>query len=361
MPVAGIRVDNTPPTVTLGSPGANLRRTVPLSGNADDGGGSGVTTLGYEYSPAGVGTWRSASGTWNTLSVADGSYDLRAVATDAAGNVGLSPVVTSRVDNTPPTTTDDAPSGWQSSPVTVTLGASDAGSGPSETEYSVDGGSFQAGTSVDIPAPADGSNDGSHTIAYFSTDVAGNIEAVHSTDVLVDASPPGTRPTDPGAYLRGTVTLSATASARAGVASVAFQYSHADQGGGSGNDWTTIATDTTAPYRTDWDTTSVNDGAYDLRFVVTDKARPANVTTTTLPSKIVDNTPPRGVIGAPAAGATVSGDVTVSAAANDATSRVASVDLRVNGTTVATDTSAPYRATWDSTTASDGPATVATT
>ncbi|TML63989.1 MAG: hypothetical protein E6G22_05250, partial [Actinobacteria bacterium] len=350
-PVTGIRVDNTPPTVSLGNPGANLRRTVDLAGNADDGAGSGVASLVYEYSPAGAGDWHPAASTWNTSSVADGVYDLRAVATDAAGNVGASPVVTSRVDNTPPATTDNAPSGWQSSAVTVTLSASDAGSGPSATEYSVDGGPFQSGTSVDVQAPSDGSNDGSHTIAYFSTDVAGNVEAVHSTDVLIDASPPGSHPTDPGAYLRGTVTLHASPSAPSGIASVAFQYSQAGE-----DDWTTVATDTAAPYSAVWDTTAVDDGEYDLRFVVTDRSTPANVTRTTLPSKIVDNTAPGGVVGSPAAGETVTGDVTVSAAAHDATSRVASVELRVNGSTVATDTSAPYRATWDSTSVGDGSA-----
>ena len=49
-PVTGIRVDNTPPTVSLAAPGANLRRTVDLSGSADDGAGSGVASLAYEYS-----------------------------------------------------------------------------------------------------------------------------------------------------------------------------------------------------------------------------------------------------------------------------------------------------------------------
>src|SRR5205807_1791965 len=215
-PVTDVRVDNTAPTTSLDDPAANVRGTVTLTGAAADE-GSGVVQVQFQVSPAGASTWlplgiASAapySVELDTTTLPDGLYDLRAVATGVAGNVGASPVVTSRVDNTPPATTDNAPSGWQSSAVTVTLSASDAGSGPSATEYSVDGGPFQSGTSVDVQAPSDGSNDGSHTIAYFSTDVAGNVEAVHSTDVLIDASSPGSHPTDPGAYLRGPVTLHA--------------------------------------------------------------------------------------------------------------------------------------------------------
>ena len=100
------------------------------------------------------------------------------------GTPTTSAAVTSLADNTKPATTDNAPSGWQSNPVTVTLTANDGGSGVNVTEYSVDGNpGYTAGTSVVIPAPADGSNDGAHTIAYFSADNAGNIETIKSTTV----------------------------------------------------------------------------------------------------------------------------------------------------------------------------------
>ena len=59
----------------------------------------------------------------------------------------------------------------------------------------------------------------------------------------------------------------------------------------------------------------------------------------------------------PAAGATLSGQVTFTA---NATSPVglARVDFLVHGVVVATSTTAPYTATWDSTTVGDGPVTV---
>ena len=200
-----------------------------------------------------------------------------------------SAAVTSLADNTKPATTDNAPSGWQSSPVTVTLTANDGGSGVNVTEYSVDGNpSYTVGTSVVIPAPADGSNDGAHTIAYFSADNAGNIETIKSTTVLIDATPPTCPSCSAADYLRGTVTLSADPdSSGSGIKSVAFEYTDA-----GGSTWTTIGTDSTGPgpYTADWDTTPVPDGHYDLRIQITDNAD--NVTTANLPDKVVDNTAP---------------------------------------------------------------------
>ena len=91
--VASRRVDNTLPTVSLADPGAYLTGTKTLSATASDA-GSGLAGLQIDYRPAG-GSWTTAcSGTTsprscalNTSLLIDGSYELRARATDAAGNV----------------------------------------------------------------------------------------------------------------------------------------------------------------------------------------------------------------------------------------------------------------------------------
>ena len=64
------------------------------------------------------------------------------------------------------------------------------GSGVTDTLYQVDGGTAAHGTSVLIPAPSNGSNDGSHTISFQSVDAAGNIENQQSVTVHIDATPP---------------------------------------------------------------------------------------------------------------------------------------------------------------------------
>jgi Bacterial Ig domain len=239
--------------------------------------------------------------------------------------------------------------------VTVHLTANDAGSGVNVTEYSVDGGSYTVGNTVTIPAPADGSNDGAHTIAYFSADNAGNVEQVKSATVLIDATPPACPSCTAADYLRGTVTLSASpADGGAGIKSVEFQY--ADHGT---TIWTTIGTDITgpAPYTADWDTTAVPDGHYDLQILVTDNAD--NTTVTTLSDKVVDNTNPNvAVVGSPTQGAVVSGNVGITASAADVTSPIASVQFLVNGSLTDTDTTAPYSTTWNSASGPDGAATI---
>jgi glucose/arabinose dehydrogenase len=66
-----------------------------------------------------------------------------------------------------------------------------------------------------------------------------------------------------------------------------------------------------------------------------------------------DTTPPTVSVTAPAAGATVSGTVTISATATDDVG-VAGVEFKVDGTTIADDTSAPYSVPWDSRGSSNG-------
>ncbi len=112
--VANRRIDNTAPTASLTDPGSPLRGTVTLNATGTDG-GSGVLNVHIDRAPAGTGTWTTIctdatspySCSWNTTGVADGSYDLRAVTTDNAGNVTSSTTVSNRVvDNTAPTATD---------------------------------------------------------------------------------------------------------------------------------------------------------------------------------------------------------------------------------------------------------------
>jgi hypothetical protein len=71
----------------------------------------------------------------------------------------------------------------------------------------------------------------------------------------------------------------------------------------------------------------------------------------------VDTTAPVAAIAAPLANSSVSGLVCVTVNASDNVG-VARVDLKVNGTVVATDTSAPYTFSWDSTGSANGMASI---
>ena len=316
-----VRVDNTLPTGSVTAPanGAEIGMApVALTGNSADA-GSGVDTVTFQRSPAGAGTWTATPSSWDTAAgadaVADGQYDLRVVTVDNAGNSFASPAVTVLVDHTAPTTSALlAPGSPSNAPVTVSFSAADGtGSGVASTSYSVDGGPVLQGSSVVIPAPGDHSNDGTHVVAFFSTDDVNNVEApANTTNVVIDTTAPSGSGGDPGDYLRGIANLSYSTGS-ADVSSVQFQFSPA--GAGS---WANIgASDISPPYEASWSTTLVADGEYDLRAVVTDTT--GNVANELLPGlpKTVDNTAPSGSVTSPVAASYISGNVTVTANATD--------------------------------------------
>jgi hypothetical protein len=114
------------------------------------------------------------------------AYTFTVQAGDAAGNWSTSgPSVTvSSADFESPITTDNAPATWVNHDVTVTLTATDIGSGVAATYYTVDGGAQQTGTTVTIAA------EGTHTLAYWSVDKAGNTEAKHTVTIRIDKTAP---------------------------------------------------------------------------------------------------------------------------------------------------------------------------
>ncbi len=108
-------------------------------------------------------------------------------------------------DTTPPLTTAtgllaDGWTLWRNSSKTVTLDASDAGSGVAATYYTLDGGLQQTyRTPFSVSAP------GSHRITHWSLDWAGNLEEKHTGYVNIDAGRPVCRALRNSSARRGTV------------------------------------------------------------------------------------------------------------------------------------------------------------
>ncbi|MGW0331863.1 OmpL47-type beta-barrel domain-containing protein [Streptomyces sp. NPDC003011] len=223
--------DTTPPETAAQVTGAQNAQgeyvgsaSVAISATDEDG-GSGVD--GIQYAVGDTGDWLP----YTAPVVVDqaGSHTIRYRALDKAGNV--SPEKSARFTVVPPASDDTTPpdtsatvSGRQNTDgtyvdmATVTVTASDTGSGVNTIEYAVGSGAWQPYT-----APVMVHQAGAHTVRYRATDKAGNVAAEKSVRFTVvpalpqDTTPPvtgvavdGTRNSD-GAYVgRASVTVSAT-------------------------------------------------------------------------------------------------------------------------------------------------------
>lgn len=157
--------------------------------------------------------------------------------------------------------------------------------------------------------------------------------------VTIDNTAPTVALTSPaaGSVLRGTVSLTATASDAVAVSSVAFLV-----------DGAVIGTDTSAPYEASWSGTS---GAHTIQARATDTV--FNTRTTSAISVTVDNAPPSVAITSPAEGASVHGAISVTANVSDA-SGIARVDLYEGATLLGSATSAPFTISWNTVFAGEG-------
>ena len=143
----------------------------------DEGSGVDVT----EYAIDG-GAWKVGSDVILRVGrhklLANGIHTVWYRSTDLAGNVEAARQCTVKLDVTDPLTTAGAPEKSGGSAI-VALTASDAHSGVSGTFYAIDGGDWVAGTTVTVRGA------GSHSVAFWSSDAAGNAETPKAIDVTV--------------------------------------------------------------------------------------------------------------------------------------------------------------------------------
>ena len=210
-----VRIDTTAPVTTATvaqSPVDGLYAApVTVSLVATDTGGSGVARVSYSIDG---GAAVDTSGATATATVSSaGSHTVSFWATDNAGNVEDSSQAANSLTfdvgaDIAPQTTDDAPTGWVNTPQTVTLTATDdGGPGVDYTTFSTDGGqTWSHGRSVAVPVPGDGSNDGVHTILYYSVDKNDVHEKTESCAVQIDTQAPtvdDVTPLDGARYVMG--------------------------------------------------------------------------------------------------------------------------------------------------------------
>ena len=343
------------PTVSLSSPAnnASVSGTVSVTASASD--NVGVTKVEFYVNGALQATDTSTPYlySWNTTSLAAGSYTLMAKAYDAAGNIGQSANVTVNVvnDSTAPTVSVTAPANGAvvSGTTTITATASD-NVGVSKVEFYEDG-VLLAATNV---APysynwntASVAN-GSHNLTAKAYDAASNVGQSSTVTVTVnnpDTIAPTVSITAPAnsATVSGTVSVAATASDNVGVSKVEFYVNNVLQ-----------KTDTTSPYTLSWNTTALANGSYTLSAKAYDAANNIGQSSTvTVTVNNPDTIAPTVSITAPANSATVSGTVSVAATASDNVG-VSKVEFYVNNVLQKTDTTSPYTLSWNTTALANG-------
>lgn len=278
---------------------------------------------------------------WDTRAVVDGTYTVQASATDAQGNSSTSPSVTVTVDNTAPAVAIDEPASGAtvSGPQLVSATASDANG---VLQIEIWAGKTLLGACGASPCQVSwntstGAN-GDYTLVAKAIDPAGNVGSSAPVTIhALDQTAPTAVLTAPSAgYVRGTITVAATASDPGGAVVLVKFLAHRAQGDA------VLAEDPVEPYRFDWDTRTIADGTYDLFARALDGA--GNSGDSPFVTVTVDNTPPAVVVTSPLAASDLAGIVKVTVVPTDVA--MDHVDLYVDSTLIASITPPAGPDTW---------------
>ncbi|MGG3466031.1 hypothetical protein ABES02_00380 [Neobacillus pocheonensis] len=172
-----VNVDKTAPTTVSNLEEKWQTNTVNVELTATDD-LSGVKTTYYSIDGADFN-----EGTSFTVEK-EGKHEVTFYSVDNAGNIEDKHTVVVNVDKAAPTTVSNVEDKWYTDTVNVELTATDDLSGVKATYYSIDGAAFIEGTLLKVE------KEGKHTLTFYSTDNAGNIEAKHTVEVNVDKTVP---------------------------------------------------------------------------------------------------------------------------------------------------------------------------
>jgi hypothetical protein len=238
-----LRITTVDPPVapTLTSPVSgtvNTTGVVTFAGTASPGVAVRVTDGSTEV----ASTLASGSGAWTAslTGVATGSHSYRAVVTDTFGNSSPSPAATVMVDTASPSGSVLVNNGalrTRTPRVTLSLPATDLGSGVTEMRLSNDGVTWSGFETYAPTRPwAFTAANGTKTVRVQFRDAAGNVSSAVSDSIVLDSVAPKVSSTKPGAGARGvtrSMTVVAVASERLSPATVLRATAYLTKAGSS--------------------------------------------------------------------------------------------------------------------------------
>ena len=323
------------PTVSLTGPAAGATLTGPVTFTANASSTVGITKVDFLVDGAVVATSTASpyTATWDSSTVGDGPVTITARATDTSGNKT--------------TTTGQA--------ATIANAASRGGNmlANGSLETNTGGGT--------VPNCWQQASSGTNTAAWtYTTNAHTGSEAENVTISSYTSgdrkflTAQGTSACSPRVTPGSTYTLGAWYQSTQPTHIQAY-YQNAS---GTWTYWTqSPAFPTSATWaQATWTTPAIPAGATALSFG-TNLAAAGSLTTDDYTMTTGTPAPPTVSLTGPAAGATLTGPVTFTANASS-TVGITKVDFLVDGAVVATSTASPYTATWDSSTAGDGPVTI---
>lgn len=278
--------------VSIGTVGSPLTGSVALSATASS--NRGVANVKFQYAPSGTTDWAdictdatsSYGCSWNTPAIADGTYDVRALATDNAG-YSRAAVRTERVVNNYDLSVTLTDPGAMSGSESLTASAAYASNGINylRIQHRAPGATTWIDVCTGTGNPRTCSLDtttlpnGDRELRAVVRDGDGRIAQTTPITRTVDNTPPETTPNIPPTG-SGQVTVGAEATdTGSGIRSVTFQAYYMGQ-------WMTVCEDTAAPYTCTTDSAGVPDGPYDIRIITVNNA---GVSSTGPTSQIVVN------------------------------------------------------------------------
>ena len=280
-------VIDQPPTTSVGLPsaGATISGTTLLGAVASDPIGVAKVqfvltggTLNQAIVGTAVPTLYGYLFNFNTTTVANGTYMLQSVASDAVGNTGSSPGVQVTIYNPVPTTSVGLPSAGATISGTTLLGAVASDPiGVAKVQFVLTGGTLnQAIVGTAVPTlygylfnfNTTTVANGTYMLQSVASDAVGNTGSSPGVQVTINNPVPTTSVGLPsaGATISGTTLLGAVASDPIGVAKVQFVLT----GGTLNQAIVGTAVPTLYGYLFNFNTTTVANGTYMLQSVASD-------------------------------------------------------------------------------------------